>query len=37
MNWSENAMKNNREASVVVYSKEISNRFENIFDMDSKG
>lgn len=34
MNWSENAMKSNREASVIVYSKEISGEFERIFDMD---
>jgi len=34
MNWSENAMKNNREASVIIYSKEISSSFERIFDED---
>jgi phosphatidylserine/phosphatidylglycerophosphate/cardiolipin synthase-like enzyme len=34
MNWSVNAMKNNREASVIVYSKEIASEFERIFDMD---
>jgi len=33
-NWSENAMEYNREASVIIYSKEISERFERIFDMD---
>jgi len=34
INWSENAMKNNREASAIIYSKEISNEFEKVFDMD---
>jgi phosphatidylserine/phosphatidylglycerophosphate/cardiolipin synthase-like enzyme len=34
MNWSENSMKNNREASVIIYSKEISSSFERIFDED---
>jgi phosphatidylserine/phosphatidylglycerophosphate/cardiolipin synthase-like enzyme len=34
LNWSENAMKNNREASVIIYSKEVSGSFEKIFDMD---
>jgi len=34
MNWSENALKFNREASVIVYSKEIASDFEKIFDMD---
>jgi phosphatidylserine/phosphatidylglycerophosphate/cardiolipin synthase-like enzyme len=34
MNWSENALKKNREASVIVYSKEISSEFEKIFDAD---
>jgi len=37
MNWSENAMKSNREASVIIYSKEISKEFEKIFDMDFVG
>jgi len=34
MNWSENAFKKNREASVIIYSKEISSEFERIFDDD---
>lgn len=34
MNWSENSMKNNREASVIVYSKELSSDFERIFNSD---
>lgn len=34
MNWSENSLKNNREASVIVYSKDISKRFEEVFDTD---
>jgi len=34
MNWSENSLKNNREASVIIYSKEISSSFERIFDED---
>lgn len=34
LNWSENALKYNREASVIIYSAEISNEFEKIFDMD---
>jgi phosphatidylserine/phosphatidylglycerophosphate/cardiolipin synthase-like enzyme len=34
LNWSENAMKKNREASVIIYSKEVSGSFEKIFDMD---
>jgi phosphatidylserine/phosphatidylglycerophosphate/cardiolipin synthase-like enzyme len=34
MNWSENALKNNREASVIIYSKELSKDFERIFDAD---
>lgn len=34
MNWSENSLKKNREASVIVYSKEVSKRFEEIFDAD---
>jgi phosphatidylserine/phosphatidylglycerophosphate/cardiolipin synthase-like enzyme len=34
MNWSENALEFNREASVIVYSKEIAIQFEKIFDMD---
>lgn len=33
-NWSENSMKYNREASVVIYSKEVSGDFERIFDAD---
>jgi phosphatidylserine/phosphatidylglycerophosphate/cardiolipin synthase-like enzyme len=36
-NWSENSMKYNREASVVVYSKDLSSSFERIFDMDFTG
>ncbi len=27
-------MKNNREASVIIYSKDISKEFEGIFDSD---
>lgn len=34
LNWSENAIKYNREASVIIYSKEIAGSFEKIFDMD---
>jgi phosphatidylserine/phosphatidylglycerophosphate/cardiolipin synthase-like enzyme len=34
MNWSENSLKNNREASVIIYSKEVSKKFEEIFDTD---
>jgi phosphatidylserine/phosphatidylglycerophosphate/cardiolipin synthase-like enzyme len=34
LNWSETAMKYNREASVIIYSKEIASSFEKIFDMD---
>lgn len=34
MNWSENSIKNNREASVIIYSKEVSRKFEEIFDAD---
>jgi phosphatidylserine/phosphatidylglycerophosphate/cardiolipin synthase-like enzyme len=34
MNWSENSMKNNREASVIIYSKDVSKEFEGIFDSD---
>lgn len=34
INWSENAMKYNREADVIVYSKEIASEFEKIFDSD---
>lgn len=37
MNWSENALKKNREASVIIYSEEVSSKFERIFDMDSSG
>jgi len=37
MNWSENAVKNNREASVIIYSAGISSEFEKIFDMDFAG
>lgn len=33
-NWSKNALMYNREASVIIFSKEISERFERIFDMD---
>lgn len=34
MNWSKNSIKYNREASVIIYSKEIASNFERIFDMD---
>jgi len=34
MNWSENALKYNREASVIIYSQEVSQEFEKIFDAD---
>jgi phosphatidylserine/phosphatidylglycerophosphate/cardiolipin synthase-like enzyme len=34
MNWSENALENNREASVIIYSQKISEEFEKIFDAD---
>ena len=34
MNWSENALKNNREASVIIYSQKVSEGFEKIFDAD---
>jgi phosphatidylserine/phosphatidylglycerophosphate/cardiolipin synthase-like enzyme len=34
MNWSENSMKNNREASVIIYSKDVSKEFEGVFDSD---
>jgi len=34
LNWSLNAMKNNREASVIIYSKEVASEFERIFDED---
>lgn len=34
MNWSENSIKNNREASVIIYSADLSKRFEDIFDID---
>jgi phosphatidylserine/phosphatidylglycerophosphate/cardiolipin synthase-like enzyme len=34
INWSENSMKNNREAAVIIYSIDISKKFEEIFDMD---
>lgn len=34
MNWSENSIKNNREASVIIYSKELSTDFERIFNLD---
>jgi len=34
MNWSENAVKNNREASVIIYSEKIAEEFERIFDAD---
>lgn len=37
MNWSENALKKNREASVIIYSQEISREFEKIFDSDFSG
>lgn len=33
-NWSENALRKNREASVIIYSMEISKKFERIFDSD---
>jgi len=36
-NWSENALISNREASVIIYSAEISSEFEKIFDMDFAG
>jgi phosphatidylserine/phosphatidylglycerophosphate/cardiolipin synthase-like enzyme len=36
-NWSKNAMEYNREASAIIYSKGISERFERIFDMDFNG
>ena len=34
LNWSENALKYNREASVIVYSNETASEFERIFDAD---
>jgi phosphatidylserine/phosphatidylglycerophosphate/cardiolipin synthase-like enzyme len=34
LNWSENALKFNREASVIIYSKETAGEFERIFDAD---
>jgi phosphatidylserine/phosphatidylglycerophosphate/cardiolipin synthase-like enzyme len=34
LNWSLNAMKNNREASVIIYSKQIAGEFERIFNED---
>jgi len=34
LNWSKNAVENNREASVIIYSKEASGSFEKIFDKD---
>ena len=34
MNWSESSLKSNREASVIIYSKEVSSKFERIFGMD---
>lgn len=34
MNWSENSMRSNREASVIIRSREISNDFERIFESD---
>ena len=34
MNWSENGLKENREASAIIYSKEVSSRFKEIFDSD---
>jgi phosphatidylserine/phosphatidylglycerophosphate/cardiolipin synthase-like enzyme len=34
MNWSENSMRYNREASVIVTSKDLSSEFERIFDTD---
>jgi phosphatidylserine/phosphatidylglycerophosphate/cardiolipin synthase-like enzyme len=37
MNWSENAVKKNREASVIIYSQKISSEFEKIFDIDFGG
>lgn len=37
MNWSENALKKNREASVIIYSQKISSEFERIFDLDFAG
>jgi phosphatidylserine/phosphatidylglycerophosphate/cardiolipin synthase-like enzyme len=33
-NWSKNAMLYNREASVIVYSKDVAGSFERIFDSD---
>jgi phosphatidylserine/phosphatidylglycerophosphate/cardiolipin synthase-like enzyme len=33
-NWSKNAMKNNREASVIIYSPDVAKAFERIFDSD---
>jgi len=34
LNWSVNALKYNREASVIIYSKETASEFERIFDAD---
>jgi phosphatidylserine/phosphatidylglycerophosphate/cardiolipin synthase-like enzyme len=34
LNWSQNALKYNREASVIIYSKETASEFERIFDAD---
>jgi phosphatidylserine/phosphatidylglycerophosphate/cardiolipin synthase-like enzyme len=34
MNWSENSLRNNREASVIIYSSDVSKKFEEIFDED---
>lgn len=34
MNWSDTSLKSNREASVIVYSTEVSKKFEDIFDSD---
>jgi phosphatidylserine/phosphatidylglycerophosphate/cardiolipin synthase-like enzyme len=36
-NWSQNAMLYNREASVIVWSKDVAASFERIFDMDFEG
>jgi len=37
MNWSEYALHKNREASVIIYSKEVAAEFEKIFDSDFNG
>jgi phosphatidylserine/phosphatidylglycerophosphate/cardiolipin synthase-like enzyme len=34
INWTENAIKNNREAAVIIQSKSISNHYQSLFNRD---